>query len=322
MPNKTPKPDQALVHKNEYHVLNNVPPESEWLKDYQNRSKQTSRGYKFDLEEFKKFMGIEIPDDYRKITRKHVIEWIEHLISTNLTNSSINRKICAISSLFKFYCDRSAVNDNPCKNIKRPKLESDMGGSYPISDDEAAKLLNSPAKNTIRGLRDRAILAVFLFQGLRRAEVADLKVSSLVHIKGNPFIKVKGKGSKIRVLPLNATASDTIYEYLEATNRVKEMDDPLFCALKKYRDKNLMLKHMSGTAIYEIVMFYARAVGIKEESFHPHCLRSTAATKAREKGADLRSVQEFLGHKHVITTERYDKYIPNLADSPAFKIKY
>ena len=252
----------------------------------------------------------------------HVTEWINHLKEQKLTNETITRKISAVSSLFKFYCEQSALKDNPCKNITRPQVQSNIGKSDIISDSEAKKFLDAPSPSTIRGLRDRAILAVFCYMALRRSEVKDLKVKSIHNKDGVPHLLVKGKGEKTRDLPLHPVAMQRIYAYLEADKRINDLDEPLFCALKKYKDADGLLKHMNTDSIYDIVKFYARSVGLKMENFHPHCLRATGATNALSNGADLGKVQDFLGHANIQTTRIYDKRKDDIEDSPTFKIKY
>ena len=316
---------QSRIENDEYHSLKEVPPESDWIQERRNRSGQTARGYQYDVNEFKKFLGIKKPEDYRRVTRKHVTEWIEHLKKQKLTNESIGRKVSAVSSLFKYYCERAALKDNPCTNIMRPKVESNIGKTDEISRDEARLLLEAPLSlrgNTLRGLRDSAIVAVFLYHGLRRAEVKDLKVKSVHNKQGVPYLLVKGKGSKTRDLPFHPVALQKIYAYLEADKRMDELDSPVFCPLKKLYDSDGLLKHMSGNAIYDIVMYYAKMIGLKTENFHPHALRATWATNALRNGADLGKVQDYLGHASVQTTRIYDKRKDDLDDSPTFKVKY
>ena len=135
---------KSKIENDDYHTLKDVPPETDWIKNAATGPSKTARGYQFDVNDFKKFLGIKKPEDYRKVTRKHVTEWIDHLKKQSLTNESIARKISAISSLFKYYCERSALKDNPCKNITRPKVQSNLGKTDAISDHEAKKLLDAP----------------------------------------------------------------------------------------------------------------------------------------------------------------------------------
>jgi len=102
---------KSLIDQDEYHTLKDIPPESDWINERRTRSKRTADAYQFDVNEFKKFLGIKKPEDYRKVSRRHVTEWINDLKDQKLTNESIARKISAISSLFKFYCEQSALRD-------------------------------------------------------------------------------------------------------------------------------------------------------------------------------------------------------------------
>lgn len=305
-----------------YHTLRDVPSDNDWIKELRNRNEKTAMFYEFDLNEFKTFLKIETPEDFRLVTRKHVIEWINILKKSGLANESIARKISAVSSLFKYYCERSALKDNPCKNITRPRVESNIGKSDPISDIEAKRLLESPDAKTLQGLRDRAILAVFLYHGLRRSEVKDLKVKSIHSVKGVPYLRVKGKGSKTRDLPLHVIVQQRIYAYLELDNRQKALESPLFCGIRKRNDKDGNRAHMTSYNVYKIVMHWAAIAGIDTDNFHPHSLRATFATNSLNNKADLGKVQDYLGHANISTTRIYDKRGEDLMDSPTFKVNY
>ena len=117
----------------------------------------------------------------------------------------------------------------------RPKVESNIGKTDEISRDEARLLLEAPLTfrgQTLRGLRDSAIVAVFLYHALRRSEVKDLKVKNVHSKQGVPYLRVKGKGSKTRELPFHPIALQRIYAYLEADKRIDDLDSPVFCPLK------------------------------------------------------------------------------------------
>ncbi len=320
MPEKTNLPNR--IDQEEYHTLKDVPPETDWIKERRNRSEKTANAYQFDVNEFKLFIGIKKPEDYRKVSRKHVTEWIDHLKKQKLSNETIARKVSAVSSLFKYYCERSALKENPCRNITRPKVESNIGKTDAISDNEAKKLLEAPDSASLQGLRDRAILAVFLYHGLRRSEVKDLKVNSIHNVQGVPYLRVKGKGSKTRDLPLHPIVMQRIHAYLSQDGRMNDQDDPLFRALKKYKDPMGKIKHMSSNAVYDIVMLYARIIGLNTKNFHPHALRTTFATNSLYNNADLGKVQDYLGHANIQTTRIYDKRGNDLKDSPTFKVNY
>ncbi len=318
---KESKP-QRLLDDPSYHSLKEVPPEADFIQQKRNRSEKTARAYQVDIDDFKNFIDIHKPEDYRLVTSKHVADWITKLKKQKLTNETISRKVSAVSSLFKYYCGRSALKNNPCNNITRPKVESNIGKSDAISNTEARKLLDAPPADTLKGLRDRAILVVFLFHGLRRSEVKDLKVNSIHDVQGVPHLRVKGKGSKTRDLPLHPVTLERINAYLQNDGRTGFLESPLFCQLHKRKDTDGNLKAMSTNMIYIIVMNYAKIVGIKIENFHPHSLRATWATNALSNHADLAKVQDYLGHANIQTTKIYDKRTQILADSPTFKINY
>jgi site-specific recombinase XerD len=115
---------KRLLDNPSYHSLKDVPPEADFIQQRRNRSEKTARAYAVDINDFKTFIGIQKPEEYRLVAPKHVADWITHLKKQKLTNETISRKISAVSSLFKYYCERSALKDNPCKNITRPKVES------------------------------------------------------------------------------------------------------------------------------------------------------------------------------------------------------
>ena len=320
--NNAQGPKTRLLDNPDYLTLKAVPSEAEWIQERKNRSPRTARAYRIDLDDFKAFTGIKNPEDYRLVTPKHIADWIAVLIKQKLTNETISRKVSAVSSLFKYYCDRGSLKDNPCKIITRPKVESNIGKSDAISYIEARRLMDAPPAGTLQGLRDRAILATFLHVGLRRSEVRDLKVNSIHQVQGVPHLKVKGKGSKTRDLLLHPVALERINAYIEKDKRAGLPESPLFCQLRKRKDDEGGIKPLSTNMIYVIVMNYAKMVGIKAENFHPHSLRATWATTALLNHADLAKVQDFLGHANIQTTKIYDKRANTVADSPAFKVNY
>ena len=315
-------PKTRLLDNPDYHTLKTVPPEADFIQERRNRSAKTARAYEVDINDFKVFAGIQVPEDYRLVSPKHIADWITELLKQKLTNETISRKISAVSSLFKYYCERSALKDNPCKNITRPKVQSNRGKTDAISDKEARQLMEAPPADTLQGFRDRAILVVFLFHGLRRSEVKDLKVESIHQVQGIPHLKVLGKGSKVRDLPLHPVVQERINAYLAMDKRTDFLESPLFCQLRKRQDDEGNLKPLSTEMIYKIVMKYANIVGIKIENFHPHSLRATFATNTLSNHADLAKVQDYLGHANIQTTKIYDKRANTLADSPTFKVNY
>ena len=134
----------------------------------------TKRAYRNDVTEFIRFVGIRRPEDFRTVTRAHVIAWRKTLEKRKLAPATIRRKLSALSDLYDYLCEKNAVADNPVHGVERPKEGANQGKTPAISDAQAAALLEAPPRHTLKGLRDRAILAVFLFHAVRRAELCDL----------------------------------------------------------------------------------------------------------------------------------------------------
>ena len=158
----------------EFQSLADVPPEAEWFANIENAN--TRRAYKNDVEDFMAFAGIQVSHEFRAVKRSHLIAWRKQLETRALEAPTIRRKLSALSSLFDFLCESNAVEFNPADGVKRPTAGAKEGKSPALSRERAKALLEAPAVDTTKGLRDRAILSALLFHGLRRAELCSLKV--------------------------------------------------------------------------------------------------------------------------------------------------
>ncbi len=153
-------PRRALTSA-EFSQLEDVPPETEWFANIDNP--HTRRAYRNDLKEFMTFTGIRTPVELRLITRAHVIAWRKDLDRRKLAPGSVRRKLSALSSLYEFLTDQNAVPTNPVKGVKRPKVDSYEGKTPAIADKEARQLMSLPSDKSLKGLRDRALLATLLY---------------------------------------------------------------------------------------------------------------------------------------------------------------
>jgi site-specific recombinase XerC len=155
-----------------------------------------------------RFTGIAQPDEFRTVTRAHVIAWRDDLVKRALSGTTVRHRLAALSSLFEYLCERNAVTHNPVKGVKRPPVESYEGKTPALGDHQARKLLDAPAGDTLKGKRDRAMLATLLYHALRREELCRLKVKDAKHERrGVPHLKVTGKGGKTRYVPLHPAAA-------------------------------------------------------------------------------------------------------------------
>jgi len=185
-------------------TLADVPPEIEWFAKLTNAN--TRRAYRQDIADFMAFAGLRQPEQFRHVTQAHVIAWHDRLVSQGLANDTIRRKLAALSSLYAYLCDRNAVLHNPVLGVKRPRSMNREGVTPALGDHQARMLLAAPPEGTLKGKRDRAILATLLYHGLRYEELCTLTVGSIHQRESVPHVRVEGKGDKVRYLPLHVTA--------------------------------------------------------------------------------------------------------------------
>ena len=165
-----------------------VPLEIEWFANLTNAN--TRRAYRQDIADFMAFAGLRRPEAFRDVTRAQVIAWREHLVQQGLANDTIRRKLAALSSLYAYLCDRNAVLHNPVLGVKRPRSRNREGVTLALGDHQARALPEAPPEGTLKGTRDRAILATLLYHGLRCEELCTLTVGSIHQRKGVPNIRV------------------------------------------------------------------------------------------------------------------------------------
>ena len=301
----------------EFQQLASVPAAVEWFANIDNP--RTRRAYQNDLEDFCSFVGLTGADEFRAVTRAHVLAWRAQLETRGLAGATIRRKLAALASLFDHLLENNAVaGGNPVHGVKRPKIETNEGKTPALGDDQAKRLLDAPDTETVKGVRDRAILAVLLYHGLRREEAARLTMSDLVERRGIKHLRVHGKGKKIRFLPLHPVAAERIYAYLERDSVRDTSSGPLF---RSVRGKTTAAG-VTANGLYTVVAHWARVAGIEVDGLGVHGLRATAATNALDHDADIAKVQMWLGHANISTTRLYDRRGQRPEDSPTYKVKY
>ena len=306
-----------LLTAAEFQHLADVPPEVEWFRNIRNA--HTKRAYENAIKDFMLFTGIKRPDEFRTVTRAHVIAWRDDLGDRALIGTSIRHRLAALSSLFQYLCDKNAVTHNPVKGVKRPKVESDVGKTPAIADHQARKLLVAPAEKTLKGMRDRAILATLLYHALRREELCKLRVKDFKHERrGVAHLEVSGKGEKTRYVPLHGIADDLIRDYLKEAGHGADDKGALFRPLRNSRGGGRK-KAITPDGVYKLVRKYSALLGFE---IGAHALRATAATNALDHEADIAKVQEWLGHANISTTRIYDHRKTRPEDSPTFKVSY
>ena len=213
---------------------------------------------------------------------------------TEISERSQARIISSLRSFFDWMTKEGYITDNPCDRVDTPKLEHYLPNV--LSEEEVDTIIRSVDTSSWQGKRDRAILEVMYGCGLRVSEAAGLKISSLFLDEG--FIRIIGKGNKERLTPIGEMASDALLLYLgeRPAPANKAADDLVFL--------NRFAKPISRVSMFNIVKKHAMAAGIAKE-VSPHTFRHSFATHLIEHGADLRVVQEMLGHEDISTTEIY-----------------
>jgi integrase/recombinase XerD len=297
--------------------LADVPPELEWFANLGNPA--TRRAYQNALQDFMRFTGIVRPDEFRTVTRAHVIAWRDELVTRALSGMTVRHRLAALSSLFEYLCERNAVTHNPVKGVKRPPVESYEGKTPALGDHQARALLDAPDGASLKGKRDRAMLATLLYHALRRDELCKLKLKDFRHERrGVAHLKVSGKGGKTRYVPLHPAASGLVLDYLEAAGHGQDDAGALFRPIHNRRVDGVA-KAITPDGVYKIVRGYSGALGFE---IGAHALRATAATNALDHQADIAKVQEWLGHANIATTRIYDHRKTRPEDSPTFRVSY
>lgn len=252
-------------------------------------SPRTIDAYRRDLAQYMQWLK----KDIIKVDSYSLGRYISELRGKGYEPSSISRKISVIRMLYRFLNMEGKIERNPLNEIVSPRVEIKI--PIFLSEREVERLLNVPSTNNLYGIRDKTILEVLYGAGLRISELVNLNVNDLNLSKG--WIKVLGKGSKERIIPLGRKACYWIRSYLR--ERKKEDDEKrraLFC--------NRYNKRISRQSCWKAVKKYALKAGITKK-ISPHTLRHSFATHLLSRDADLRSVQELLGHTNISTTQIY-----------------
>ncbi|MCM8803732.1 MAG: tyrosine recombinase XerC [Candidatus Omnitrophica bacterium] len=262
----------------------------EYLENQKNYSNNTIKSYRKDIKQFINFLKEEKIDDFEKVDYDKFIKFIGKLKLSGFKEKSISRKVASIKSFYKFLLSRKYIKKNPALLIQTPKIPEKLPNF--LTYNEVLKILDIPHKNSWQFLRDKSIIEILYSTGIRVGELANLKIEDINF--ADELIKVKGKGKKERILPIGKPALNSLIEYIEKRPNKKEK----FIFLNKYG------KRLTERSIERIIKKYSLISGINKK-VTPHTLRHTFATHLLDRGADLRIVQELLGHERITTTQIY-----------------
>ena len=261
-----------------------------------NAAANTVASYKIDLTRYLNFLESKGIASLERIGEREVTGFLHMLHDLGLAPRSISRNFSAIKGFHKFLLGEGATKNVPTENIDAPKLSKTLPDV--LNQDEVEAILNQPDTAGSLGIRDKAILETMYATGMRVSELTQLKLSNVY--SAEKVVRVFGKGSKERLVPIGRSALEWIKKYLRETRSKLSArgrgQDTLFL--------NAHGRPMSRMAIWNIVRTNTQKAGITKD-VHPHTFRHSFATHLLEGGADLRAVQEMLGHSDITTTEIY-----------------
>jgi integrase/recombinase XerC len=269
-----------------------------YLRYERNMSPETIRAYEKDLHQFLRFFskGEGEPINPAEINPLQIREYLAHLKEKNYQKTTVVRKLATIRSFYKCLSRKGIVTTNPLADIPTPKVEKKI--PHFLGTEEVEKLLNAPQGNSFQSIRDRAILETLYSTGLRVSELTALNVAD-IDFTGE-VIKARGKGRRERVVPVGSFALQAIKGYVDIRAQVPNINekDPDALFLNRFGNR------LSSRSIRKIIDKYIKVTGLSEKT-SPHTLRHSFATHLLNRGANLRMVQELLGHKHLSTTQIY-----------------
>ena len=274
-----------------------------FLKEYlahikleKNLSQNTVSSYKIDINAFISFLKDSGIDDPSDISSDHIGSFFKTLKELGLLGSSSARYFSSLKGFFLYLLKNKYIVKNPIEKITAPRISKKLPGVLDVSEVE--KILSAPDANDKLGLRDKAMLELFYACGTRVSELINIKVNDLFF--EDEIIRVFGKGSKERLIPVGSSAVKWVGEYLKKSRPV---------LMKKSKSENNLFLNSRGSklsrmGVWKIIDRYVKQAGI-EKDVHPHTFRHSFATHLLEGGADLRAVQEMLGHADISTTQIY-----------------
>lgn len=264
-----------------------------------NLARNTIEAYTRDLAMYRSFLlarGVTCSED---VTRSDIEEFAAYRRGSGAADASVNRALSAVKGLHRFLVREGLCSTHPAAAIRLPKAEERLPEVLSIS--QAFTLLDQTFPSTAAGVRDRAVLEVLYGCGLRASELAGLNMRDL-HIE-EEFLHVVGKGSKERLVPITGSARRAVDDYVAHGARGELLGHARTGEVSPAVFLNARGTRLSRQSIHAICERYGRAAGI--DGLHPHTLRHSFATHMLAGGADLRVLQEILGHADISTTQRY-----------------
>lgn len=295
--------------------LATLPPETVWLANF--ISPQTKKTYKNAVKQFLSFAGIEDSEQLHTVTSAHLIAWREQLSNTGASPRTINNKISALSSLYKFLCQEQITKINPADSVKRLRVNQNKVETPVLTPQQVRTLLDCTHGETLKDIRDRAILHTLFYTGCRVAEVTTLQVKNLLEDNGYLVIDFTVKGGKKNRIAIHQELQITLRNYLTKQGHEQDRQSPLFLPVKPEGSR----KKLSSRQINNIFHATRKKAGLPP-TLSPHSARATLITNALENNCPIEAVQKSVGHANITTTQAYDKRESHYRESASFKVCY
>ena len=273
-----------------------------YLEVERNVSAHTRIAYIADIQEFVRFLHnnsfIKTQDEIINVEPENIREYLSYLYRQKVKKVTVNRKVSSLRAFYKYVLRTGKIKNNPAEMIQTLKTEKYMPTF--LSVDEMFELLKAQDESSVLSLRNRAMLEIFYSSGLRLSELAGLDLIDLDF--NQKLVKVRGKGRKERIVPVGGPALKAVQEYLGKIGEIrKDTSGDIF---KKPLFLNARGERITTRSIARIVNEITSKSGIGRK-ISPHALRHSFATHLLNAGADLRSIQELLGHESLSTTQKY-----------------
>lgn len=273
-------------------MLEQIEAFGKYLAYERNESPHTVRNYRIDLQQFVKFLAVIKIKSFNEINHLVLRQFLADLNQKNYQKSSIGRKVAALKSFFKYLQKKKYLEYNPARVLHAPKQDKKLPKFLEV--DEMTQLLAAPGDRGFKPLRDRAILETLYSTGMRVAELTGLNLEDIDFLSG--LVRVRGKGSKERVVPIGEKALSVLYQYLDERAKIAKEAKALFV--------NFHGTRITDRSINRLIDFYIKKTSVTKK-ISAHVLRHTFATHLLNAGCDLRSIQEMLGHNSLETTQKY-----------------
>lgn len=266
----------------------------EYIKKEKNLSKNTLDAYIRDVYKFKNYLSENEINEYTKTDKTIIIKYLMNLQKNGNATSTISRNLASIRCFFQYLLNNNMIKEDPTLNLKSPKSEKRMPSI--LTKRELDILLSQPDTNTFKGSRDKAMLELLYATGIKVSEIISINIEDIELELG--ILKIKENGDNIRVVPVGRSAIEALTHYI---TKYRPINNEIIKSLFLNYRKNPLTRQ----GVWKIIKSYTKEAGITK-TITPHTFRHSFAVHLIENGADIKTVQEILGHSDISTTQIYN----------------